>query len=53
MVKSHSMRVGKKRAEMANTSTHKAVVAQAMGISPKHIHRKAVLDVKDEQLKNT
>lgn len=36
---------------MAKTSTHKAVIAEAMGISPKHLHRRNILDDKDEQLK--
>jgi len=36
---------------MALQSTHKAVVALAMGISAKHLHRQRVLDAKDEALK--
>lgn len=36
---------------MAITSTHKAVVAKAMGISAKHLHRKNLLDEKDTVLK--
>ena len=37
---------------MAHTSTHKTVVAKAMGISAKHLHRKSVLEEKDNSLKD-
>lgn len=47
------MRVGKKRAELVIRHGCKAVVAQAVGISAKHLHRKSVLDQKDEQLRGT
>lgn len=36
---------------MAAASTHKTVVAQAMGISAKHLHRQSLLEAKDEALK--
>lgn len=45
------MRVGKKRAELVQKYSCKTAIAQAIGISPKHIHRISLLDAKDEQLK--
>lgn len=45
------MRVGKKRAELVQKYACKTVIAQAVGISPKHIHRTSMLDTKDAQLK--
>ena len=45
------MRAGKKRAELVQGSCCKKVIAEAIGISPRHIHRISLLDVKDETLK--
>ena len=45
------MPVGKKRAELVLKSTCKSVIAKAVGISPKHLHRISKLDQKDELLK--
>lgn len=37
---------------MARTSTHKAVVARAMGVSPKHLNRISKIDEKDDLLQD-
>jgi transposase InsO family protein len=37
---------------MARASNHKAVVAKAMGVSPKHLCRESVLEEKDTHLKD-
>ena len=45
------MRVGKKRAKIVQRFECKSVIAEAVGISAKHVHRKSKLDEKDEVLK--
>lgn len=48
---SHSMRVGKKRAELVRKYPCKKVIAQAVGVSACHIHRKSSIEKKDDELK--
>lgn len=45
------MRAGKKRAELVKRYTCKRVIAEALGVSPYHIHRPNRLEEKDLKLK--
>ncbi len=46
------MRVGKKRAELVKGRSCKQAIAQAVGISSKHIHREGKQEVVDAQLRD-